>query len=490
MSLRYFGRNIRTFTAFSNGSFGREIITTAQDFITSDNIVAELQKALPIHEQNAIEIEYLDRYYRGDQPILYRHKKNRPEVNNKIVINIAQYIVDVKASEIAGEPIQYVLRGKDEEKTVEINKLNTLMDGEDKSYFDIELCRWRSICGTAYRYIGAPDKRARVLDESIFSLKVEDPRNTFVVYYDDDTPAFSCQIRKDAEGNKVFWVYTPALWFKIIGDEIVDEGINGNGAIPVIEYPNNARRLSDIEITLTITDEINRMASDRANAVEQFVSAFVKFVNCDIDIEKFRELRAEGFFSVTTNEGASNAADVDIMTSELNQSETQVAVDDLFEKLLVIHGIANRQSNSGGDTAGAVSLRNGHYDQEKRAELGEPIFKRSERQALRLVLKRLKIEEHFKLMPSDVEIKISRSKLDNMLTKAEVLKLLLDCGIDYQRAIKTVGLFSDPEQVSQESKARMELLYPTEITEATDANESGRTEQPEKLLSGNEPAAE
>lgn len=490
MSLRYTGRNRRSFVSYNNGAFGREIIYTKQERIDASNVVEELNKALPIHEQNAIEIDYLDRYYRGDQPILYRQKKNRPEVNNKIVINVAQYIVDVKASEIAGEPIQYVLRGKDTKKTEEINQLNTLMDGEDKSYFDIELCRWRSICGTAYRFIGKADKNAKLLDESVFTIKVEDPRNTFIAYYDDDTAAYSCQIRTDADGNKVYWVYTSRQWFKIISNKIVESGTNGNGAIPVVEYPNNARRLGDIEITLTITDEINRMASDRANAVEQFVSAFVKFVNCDIDIEKFRELRAEGFFSVTTNEGASNAADVDIMTSELNQSETQVAVDDLFEKLLIIHAIANRQGNSGGDTAGAVSLRNGHYDQEKRAELGEPIFKRSERQTLRLILKRLKVDKNFALMPSDVEIKISRSKLDNMLTKAEVLKLLLDCGIDYQRAIKTVGLFNDPEQVAQESKARMEMLYPAENAEAINDIESRRTEQPEEILSGNEPAAE
>ena len=58
---------------------------------------------------------------------------------------------------------------------------------------------------------------------------------------------------------------------------------------------------------------------------------------------------------------------------------------------------------------------------------------------------------------------INHNKLDNLLTKTEALKMLLDSGIYYKRAIKTVDLFSDPEQVSTESSERMKLLYPDKI---------------------------
>ena len=51
--------------------------------------------------------------YRGDQPILYRKKVNRPEVNNKLVLNLAYELVERKTAEICAEPIQYVLRGTD-----------------------------------------------------------------------------------------------------------------------------------------------------------------------------------------------------------------------------------------------------------------------------------------------------------------------------------------------------------------------------------------
>lgn len=460
MAYRYVGKNIRPFSAITQNNYGRTIIYTNQNRIDKNNIVAELHKALVIHTQNATEIEYLDRYYRGDQPILYRSKVNRPEINNKVLVNLAYELVERKVAGICAEPIQYVLRGTDEVKSKEISQLNAIMESEDKQDCDIDICRWRSICGTAYRFVGNDDNKGVLLDESDFSLSCEDPRFTFIVYFPNGKPAFSCQIRKDNEGNNLYYCFTKGQYFIIRKDEVVKDGPNGNGEIPVIEYPNNSRRISDIEITITITDSLNVLSSDRINGVEQFVAAWVKFVNCEIDKETFQAMRQEGALVVKSNNGE-NRADVDVMTTELNQTESQVVFDDLLNRFLEIQGLANRQGNTGGDTGNAVSLRNGYHESGLREAIDEPIIKKSERMMLRIVLKRLQIKKKFTLMPSDVEIHINRDKLNNIMTKAEALQILLTCGIYPQTAIKTVGLFSDPEQVANDSKARMEILYPT-----------------------------
>ena len=462
MAFKYFGKNIRPFTAVCDCNFGRKIIKTNKSKINASNIVEELNKAIAIHNQNAIEINYLDRYYSGDQPILYRKKVNRPEVNNKLVVNLAYELVERKVADICAEPIQYVLRGTDEKKSEEITELNVTMDSESKQEVDIEICRWRSICGTAYRFIGNDEGNGDLLDESDFSLSSEDPRYTFVVYYSNNKPAFSCQIREGENNETIYFCYTTNEWFDIRDGKIFKSGINGNRAVPVIEYPNNARRLSDIEITILITDGINKLQSDRINGVEQFVSAWIKFINCEIDKETFREMRQEGALVVKSNNGAENKADVDVMTNELNQTEGQVVFDDLFERFLSIQGLANRSNNnSGGDTGNAVNLRNGHYDAGLRTAINEPILKKSERMSLKIILNRLRINKGFTLMPSDIVIHINHNKLDNLLTKSEALKMLLEAGVDYKRAIKTVDLFSDSEAVALESKARMEYLYPT-----------------------------
>lgn len=466
----YFGKNVRPFTAINNCNFGRTVITTNK-VVNASNIVEELNRTLPIHRANANEIEYLDRYYRGDQPILYRDKQVRPEINNKVVVNLAHMLVETKTSEIAGEPIQYVLRGIDEAKSEEIARLNAIMVGEDKDFFDISLCRWRSICGTSYRYVGKDDSKGQLLDEADFFITSENPMTTYVVYDVYGRPSYSVQIRRDDNNEEIYIVYTKSQYFKIKGDQILDIQLNGNKDIPVIEYPNNERRISDIELTIAITDEINRLASDRANGIEQFIASFIKFVNCDIDKKLYEQMRQEGVLVVKSNNGSENKADVDVLTQELNQTQAQVAVSDLYEKFLVVQGLASRQGNTGGDTQGAVELRNGHYDSEKRAELSEPIFKRSERAFLRIILNRLRIKQGITLLPSDVEIKISRTKMDNMLVKAETLEILLRSGIEGERAIKTIGLFPDPEQVAIESADRLKFLYPTEVT-----SDEGRVE--------------
>jgi len=459
---RYAHKNVRPFSAVCHNNYGRQVIFTRKRQITKNNIIEELNKALVIHEQNAIEIEYLDRYYRGDQPILYRQKVNRPEINNKIAVNLAYELVERKTAEMCAEPIQYVLRGTDNHKSEEITQLNITMDSESKQECDIDIHRWRSICGTGYRFIGNDDGQGQLLDESDFYLSSENPMYTFVAYYSNGRPAFSCQIGEDENGANIYYVFTDNEWFDIRNDKIYASGTNGNRAIPVIEYPNNARRLSDIEMTIAITDAINVLTSDRINGVEQFVSAWVKFVNCEIDIDTFRKMRQEGALVVKSNNGSDNKADVDVMTSELNQTEGQVVFTDLFERFLSIQGLANRQGNTGGDTGSAVELRNGHYDAGLRTAINEPILKKSERMALRLILNRLRINKGFTLMPSDVEIHINHNKLDNMLVKAEVLEILLRCGINYKRAVKTIDMFSDPEQVTLESAKRMEMLFPEE----------------------------
>ena len=392
MNPLYFTQNIISFQQLvgTNG-FGRLPIDTTETQITSANVVEELNKALGTHNVNVPAIIYLDRYYRGDQPILYREKKVRPEINNMVVENHALEIVDSKVADLYGEPVQYVLAdAEDETKAEQMKSLNRFMKSEDKAALDIERGRWASICGTSYFFVGNQNRMPKDFDEAPYYISVENPINTFVCYFaDDHTPAFSCQIRQNEDGM-IYHVYTVDEYFMIQNGEVVAKQTNGNGMIPVIEYPNNERRLSDIEITITMTDELNKMQSDRMNGVEQFIQAFMLFKNCQIDEQTFKNLMSAGALSIKDSaEGRS--ADAKMLTAELSQDGTQIAKDDVYQNLLIVQGMPGRQENSGGDTGQAVALRNGYYAEDKRAELRIPIFQRSERMMLRVVLNKLRV---------------------------------------------------------------------------------------------------
>lgn len=451
-------RNTRSFTDVCRGYFGRKVIYSNAIEITENNIVKELGKALSIHWQNREEIEYLDNYYKGSQPILYRNKLIRPEVNNKVVENHAYEIVEFMTAQNFAEPVQYVRRGTEEKLSEAINQLNEYMIAEDKGNCDIVLGRWRSICGTAYRFVWQ-DKTKKEFDEAPFGFEALDPRDAFVVYSagDGHEPLFSCQARKDENDKQYYRIYTDKMYWEIQNSKIINRAYNGFNMIPVIEYPNNDRRLSDIEIVITMLDQINKMQSDRMNGIEQFVQSFMKFVNCDINEEEFKNMKELGAIVLKGQQGTN--ADVDMLTSELNQEQTQTSKDDIYNNILTIEGMPSREQNTGGDTGQAVYLRNGWDFAEQRANLKEPIFHKSEKQFLRIIFKILNTKRQISLRLSNIEIKVTRSKTDNMSVKANVLTLLLNAGIDYQVAIKTASLWSDPEDVYLRSKKRLEDMY-------------------------------
>ena len=170
-----------------------------------------------------------------------------------------------------------------------------------------------------------------------------------------------------------------------------------------------------------------------------------------------------------------------MMTSELSQDGTQISKDDLYNSLLTIQGMPSRQEASGGDTGQAVALRNGYYAEEKRAELRVPLYQKSERMMLRVVLNKLRMIENFSLGISDIDIRPNRSKLENMMVKAQVLQILHQIGVDDAVALKTVNLFGDVQDVISKSLDTMKEQFEAGInkgnTEVIDVEESdGNTE--------------
>ena len=85
---------------------GRKIIKTDAEVITAENLLHELTNALSVHRQNVSDIKYLYNYYRGVQDILLKEKPIRPEINNKVVVNVANEIVSFKVGYLVGERLQ------------------------------------------------------------------------------------------------------------------------------------------------------------------------------------------------------------------------------------------------------------------------------------------------------------------------------------------------------------------------------------------------
>lgn len=435
---------------------GRRVITSGVSSITKDNVLEVLQKLLSTHWLNRSEIDYLWRYYRGEQPIRYRKKEVRPEICNKIVENRANEIVSFKVGYLCGEPIQYVSRNGDEVE--QINKLNEMMFAEDKVSKDQELVEWQMICGTAFRLV-LPDKVNEV-DEAPFEIYTLDPRDTFIVYSNDigNKPLMAVKYSTDENDVVRYSIYTENEYFLVENDLLKEIKPHALGVIPIFEYPANNARLGAFEIVLPLLDAINNVISNRLDSVEQFVQAFIKFVNCDISKEEYEEFLQLGAIKVKSVDG--QKADVDMVTAELNQSQIQTLKEDLYNAVLTICGMPNRNGGSStSDTGTAVLLRDGWSLAEARAKDSEHIFKKSEKKMLKLILRICRDLASFDLQLKDIDMKFTRRNYEAIQSKSQVLVSMLQQDKIHPRlAFLHSGLFTDAESAYAMSKEYYEQM--------------------------------
>ena len=453
---------------------GREEISTTADEITEENVVEVLKKALDTHKKNSDDIEYLYNYVRGDQPVLRRSKPIRPEINNKVVVNHAFAITQFVSGYFVGEPVAYVRRGERDGASDEIEQLNTYMHNENKASHDKRMATWMAVCGVGYRMI-LPNKYAEFdSDETPFEIDTPDPRNTFVVYRAGfGRRRMMCvrQVRRDKKTSLhnnanendyevVNCVYTREQYFEIVDDKIVQRRFHALRDLPIFEYQLNAFRMGSFESAITVLDTINEITSNRADGVAQFVQSFLKFINCDVDESDVEALRKLGAIKIKSAEH--QKGDVELISQELNQSQTQTLVDNLYEQALVICGMPSttKGGTSTSDTGRAVFLRDGWTQSESRAQDTETLFKESEGKFLKLCLRILRDTNETQLTASEVECKFTRRQYDNLISKSQALLQMLQAGLDPAIAIATCGLFNDPMDVASRSEKHLSKWDP------------------------------
>ena len=419
--------------------FGRTVIYTDEERITKDNLISVLTKAISVHESNRSDIQYLYDYYKGKTPILDKTKEIRENINHKICVNRAHEIVDFKLGYCFGEPIQYIRRGEEENLTADIAALNDCMYLADKATADKELAEWMLICGVGYRMAMPTDT---------FSIYTLDPRNTFVIRYSGlghPVVAAVTYVEKEDLG-RIYSVYTDTEYFKtdLLNVEAEPVYLGGN---PIIEYRADNSMLGSFEIVLPLLDAINEIESNRLDDIVQFVNSFLAVVGAELDEETVNNINEWKMMALP------EGADAKYLAASMKQSDIQTLVDDLYQTILTICGLPNRNGGSStSDTGRATELRDGWATTESVAKSIETMFKRSEKQFLKVALKILHANANLNLKVEHIEAKFARRHTDNILTKVQAMVQLLDAGISPEIAIATAGIWNDPTDVAIQSK--------------------------------------
>lgn len=499
--------------------FGRKQIFCDKTNIDKTNILEVLSDAYFIHEQNRAEMLYLFEYVKGRQPILDREKQIRPEINEKIVDNMASEILEFKLGYEFGSPISYVQRARkdiksrnalfsffkklftsDESKKedLRVSAINEMMVEECKAAKDLMLAKDVKTCGVGYRLILPKKIKTGV---SVFDLLVLNPMNTFVVYSNDAyrEPILGVSYFPHRDGSVTFGCYTKTSYFKIeMGitkgfEDWFEEKPNTVGMVPIIEYINDYDRMGCFERVIPLMDALNTIDSDRVNDIAQHVQNILWGDNVALDTEQYKKLREDGMILTKSEQG--RTATLKYLESVLNQSENQTLVDYVKQQILDITNTPSRSELSGGSTGSATNMSTGWMAAETDAKEKEQIWSASERRETAVILKIIKDSNEVdadiaELNLSDIEIKFSRSRTYDLATKCNSLSALIGIGIDPLRAIEVVGLFTDPQQVALDSAERIDrILFKDNQTGTEDAsngdpykkNQPDMSDQPSKV---------
>ncbi|MBR2999728.1 MAG: phage portal protein [Oscillospiraceae bacterium] len=459
--------------------FGRRTIYTSRE-LTRENVISEINEALSVHGLNLAEEDYLYWYRRGRQPVLEREKLIRPEICNKIVENHAEQITAFKNGYFLTQPLAYISRS--EESAERVKQLNEYLYLSGKRSADNSVVDWFHTVGKGVLFVKAnPDKKTRKrIPAKVYAL---DPRSAFVVYSlgAEKEPMYgvNCVVDRDRLKIDVFskdYIFhlsggytgenvTP--WPIRMGTAFSVDSVEENvlGLIPIIEYRYNSVNMGAFEAVIPLMDAMNTAMSNRVDGIEQFIQSLLVFYNCELGQDEDgnaitpRQVREAG--ALFLQNVGENKADLKEISSNLNQTETQVLVDYMYQQILTICGMPSTTKGgaSTSDTGTAVLARDGWYQADTVARNTEDLFRESNKYFDEVFLEILRINADFEIDPSEFELQFVRNETANAQSKAQAAVTLLTAGMHPELAFAKSGISNDPVSDVAKSEAYLKLRW-------------------------------
>lgn len=481
--------------SFTNGVeiflAGRKSIWTTFERFDPNNtgdMIAEINQALAIHVENLIAMEYLYWYRRGITPIYAREKQVRDDINNKINVNHAEEIVDFKNGYFYTQPCFYVSRKEGKEISDKVGTLNEFLYRSGKQTADNKIVDWFHTVGKGDLFVKANDDK----DVPFLAYSL-DPRSAFVARSldADQHPVYAVHTvsvqEPDDKNNKVgkllldVWddrnVYTIAGTYKgklatphpdyvCTAVNVIDVKPNPLKKIPIIEYYYNSVQMGSFEAVIPLLDAINNLQSDRLDGVDQFIQSLLVFYNCELGTDEDGKeitpamLREQGaLFLQSIGE---NKADLKEISSQLDQSQTQIFIDNLYQQVLSICGMPLSNSDRGysnASTATAQLARDGWYQADTVARNTEDLFLESNRQFDEIITTILREKNILDLKTTDFTLQFVRNETVNIQSKAQALQTLLSAGMHPELAFKKSGVSNDPVADVKMSEPYLKMVW-------------------------------
>ena len=483
-----------------------EIPKTDDDFKSPDFGSRVIEKYLPSilreHQKNADKIDYLYKFYLGEQDILEKTRLYRKDDdnNNITVENHAMRQVDFNVGFISGEQRDYTHKIDSSSKDL------TYLDAyfTDCNFFakDRELKMWVFATG-----IGATHCSPRtdiIVSDGIdpitkleivryanksegfdintnapFKFNCIDPRENFVVYSSgfDKEPLFCVSIvdidvsnddDSTPEIHKQIYIETRYASFLVESDSKYSVFYPYNGQnvrlktskslhyLPIIEHSTNISRIGIVETNRDLFNQINTLKSSMADMIVDGANAILVFKNTDIDAEQVQEMKKAGAIvikdSMTSKQ--TSTADVDTIRVEMPVAALNTYYEQLITPAYDISGtpLASGQISSGGSTGQALYTGAGWNNATIVANNNIIAFRAKDYELLKLILMFCRQVPNCpisNLQASQVDIKYRINLSNDFMTKAEGIALLYNINMPKDEILKASNLFNDVPVVSK-----------------------------------------
>ena len=469
-----------------NDLFGRLDIYSPLEDINAENVKEELNSAMVYHIKNMLQEDFLYWYRRGVQPILNRTKEVREDILNIVQENHAEEFVAFKNGFFLQKPVTYTARKNGVQS--KLKKLNEYLYRSGKYDADNKTADWFHTVGKGVTYIEPSD------DPDVpFKAYALDPRSAFVVYSlkPGNKPVMGVNFVIN-DGKSYFDVFTEKYVFHLTGTQtgklmtaeknhdfmatatsLVSTEPNVLGRIPIIEYRYNSVNMACFEAAIPLLDEINNIVSNACDGVEQFIQSLAIAVNCEFpENTTVTDIRKAGMIALRSV--GENKAEFKVLTEQLDQTQTKVLVDRIYDQALRISAMPARSSGqSTQSTTGAAVLANfGWYQASSAARNTEDLYFESNRQFDAIVVEILKRKGLLDININDFEPMFSHGETENVQSKAQAYQTLMAAGMHPELAMAKSGISNDPVKDAAMSEKYIEMVWgnPDKVDEAEKTN--------------------
>ena len=429
--------------------------------LTAASIMEYLDDVLMIHAMNVIEMDKMHKYVRNEQPIINKVRAINDGSTNEIVVeNHASFMLKFKKGFMYGADLLYSIHEDTCQEAVSL--LNKYLKSAKKNTLDEGKAHDVYTGGLAHRIILPKKGSYNRKKEAPFVMHNLDYRSSFVVYSKNykKEKLFGGIISSVGDEYELV-VYTDKYAFYY---ELEKSGCAYSvkshkksvphfiGLCPIVQYYCDPDYMSPIEVVVPILDSLNTISSNCLDNIVDYVNSILLIKNARMADGTLAQVRQNGAMELLTND-PNKPASAEYLVNALNLGDVQEKYDALLKAAYDIAGVPRPSGNvtSGGDTGQARLLGGGWECADIVGDDEEKCLKIGEIEELEIILEICRKTPGCPmndLYSSDIDVKFTRNKSDNLLVKAQALKYFYDMGMPYEVALVLANITSTPHEVA------------------------------------------